>query len=431
MKKWIVLVTIVVLLAALGVWRIGKIRGREVAQSIDQIQLETGVPVRVFVVKRRDLKETVEVSGSIAGWLDVAMAPTITERVEELHVKTGGAVRKGDLLVTLDPVLSKLELEQAEASLAEAEQKLTRLVNGSRPEEIEMARAEVERSEADLALAKSEWERQKQLHEEEVSSVQSLQQAQAGYGRAQAQVASARANYELMKQGPRAEDIEAGKAGVALARAMQGKARKYYDDHFLRAPCDGVVSKNGLEAGDVAEANLAIFRVVDVGRVYLDIDVSELHVPRIEVGMAVEVKVDVLGERVFAGTIAEINPIAREGDRSFGTRIAIDNQDGALRPGMFGRARIITGRIEGGMALPADTVKQDGEQQYVLCVDGSHSEGAGVQTSKAARRDVTVGETFGEMVHVISGIEEGMAIIALSQGIVTPGSRVVIAAGGE
>ena len=77
MKK-LILIVVLLALAGASILQIAKIRGRKVARSIDQLQLEKGVPVRVFVTQRQDLKETVAISGEIAALVNVSVAPVIS-----------------------------------------------------------------------------------------------------------------------------------------------------------------------------------------------------------------------------------------------------------------------------------------------------------------------------------------------------------------
>ena len=115
MKKYIIIILILVALIAVGGYRIYKIRHTQQAESIDTIQLKTGVPVRVTEVRRMNLQKKVSVSGSIEPFQAVGIAPKLTERIEQIHVTAGQKVKRGDLLVTLETIDSKLRRAQAQA----------------------------------------------------------------------------------------------------------------------------------------------------------------------------------------------------------------------------------------------------------------------------------------------------------------------------
>ena len=416
MKKWIILIIVVLILGAATAYRIHILATTKPAESIDKIQQRDGIPVRVFTVRREDLKETVAVSGAIQPFRQIKIATTLVanERIDIIHVHTAKKVEKGQLLVTLDDRESKMNVQQAQAALAEANETLARLRSGSRPEEIETAKAKMEQAQAGFDLLKIELERQQKLYKEEATTLQRLQDTESRHNNAGAALTAAKAQYELVVKGPRKEDIAAAEARQKSAEVVLAKAEKKLDDHYLRAPFAGVVSRKILEAGDVAESNVPIFHLIDLDKVYLDLNISELHIPKISVQMQVRITVDALPEKDFTGTIAEINPIANLTDRSYVTRILIENKKGLLRPGMFARGHIVVKDIKQALVIPSDALHNIDGKNSVLIVD---------ETLTARRREITVDGLFDGMVVVIEGLSEGEKIITLSQN-VQPGDKV-------
>ncbi len=415
MKKWIILIIIVLILGAATMYRIHILATTQPAESIDKVQQRDGIPVRVVVVRREDLKETIAISGSIRPFQQINIVPTITERIARIHVSTSQKVAKGDILVSLDDTKSKLALAAAGASEAQARQQLTLLQNGSRPEEIEAAKAMVEQARAAFERQEIELKRQRQLYKEEVTTLQRLEDIEAGYSSAKAALEAAQAQYKLIEKGPREEDIRIAEARLDLAETGLAQARKNLDDHYLNAPFDGVVSLKNLEPGAIAEMNqTVIFQLADCTRVYLDLNVSELYISKISVRMQVKVTVDALPGKDFTGTIAEINSIANTTDRSYVTRILIENEEGLLRPGMFARGHIVTKNIKQALVVPSDALHSVDGENWVFVVD---------ETLTARRREITVDGLFDGVVVVIEGLSEGENIITLSQD-VQPGDKV-------
>ncbi len=414
MKKIIVIV-IVFPLAAWGAFRIYKIRSTVPAESIEAIQRQEGIPVRVFAVETRLLKDSVSISGEIQPFLEAKIAPVLSDRIETIHVAAGQPVKQGDLLVTLEAAKSKLRVEEAQAALAQARARLLQLENGLRPEEIEIARSKVVEAESAVTLAEQELTRQQGLFKEEAGTQQQLQQAENHHRNAKALLDTARANYELARKGPRQEEIDQARAQVRLAEAALGQAQENLSDHYLRAPYDGVVSLRLLEAGNIVDVRQPILYLVEVSRVYLTVDVSELYISRMQPGMEVAFTVDALGTGRFTGTVADINPIPNPGTREYRTRILTENSDGRLRAGMFGRAEVVVREIPDARVVPVDAIRTEGAAQYVLCVD---------EQSQARRVDVTLGREYGEWVHVLSGLSPGERVICLSQETVQAGTKV-------
>lgn len=403
MKKMIVLF-LVVIIAAMMAWRIYRTMHQEVAQSIDKLQAAGGLPVRVFTVKAQDLKETVVISGGIEAIQQVAIAPKISERITTLHVQTGDKVTPGQRLVTLDHDQSQLRLQQAQAQAAEAAQQLQKLRNGSRPEEITKA-------EAAMNLARLEFQRQQNLFKETATTLQNVQRAESEFQAAQA-------DYDMTKKGPRDEDIRIAESNAQLAQVMVEQAQKDLADHFLEAPVAGVITRRLFEPGDMIDKNITLFYLMDIQKVYLTIDAPELYLPGLAVGQTVAVTVDALPGRPFTGTVAEINPRADQKDRSFATRILIDNPQQNLWPGMFGRAHIVVQHDDRSLLIPGDTVRRDAQQKTFVWA---------INPDMTVRRvDITTEKNIGDRISVSQGISEGMILISLAPESLQPGMKVTI-----
>ena len=440
MKRWIILLIVVLILVAAGGYRIHVKRNTPLAQSIDTIQLEQGLPVRVFQAKRRDLNQTVAISGTIEPLCRVAIAPKVTDRIESIDVTTGQEVKQNQRLVTLDTKTPRLMLAQAAAAVNQAQRQLEKLQSGSRKETIDIAQARRNEAAAMAKLREIEFKRQTGLYSEEATTLRNLQNSEQEHGMAKAAHAAAQADYEMAVKGPRDEDIRIAEADLELAKVVLAQRQQDLDDHYLNAPCSGVITTRLLEPGDIVEINDPIFSVLAIDQVKLVIDASELHLSHIRLNMDVEVTVDALSDHLFAGRIVEINPQANQTDRSFRTKIIIDNKDRLLFPGMFARAHIITERIENALVVPNSAIRTDGTQRYVLTVtqnNGVTNTAANTSTSSntvanssrqiARRVDVSVGAIFGEMIQVTEGLSQGDPVITFAQGILEPGIAVTVA----
>jgi multidrug efflux pump subunit AcrA (membrane-fusion protein) len=418
MKKVIIFIVVLVLgLGAAAAYQIHKRLNQPKVEDIEKYHLKEGVPVRIFTVEAMDLERKVSVSGSIEAYQSVDIASQVSERIETIHVQTGQKVAKNDLLVTLDAANAKLTVAQAEASLAQAKEQLLKLQNGSRPEEIEAARAARDEAQAMLNLQKLEVERYQGLYQEEAATLQQLQTVENQYKRWQAALEAAQANYELIKKGPREEDIALAKAQVSQAEVAQAQAQEGLGDHYLRAPFAGVVTVRHFEPGALVDFNQPIFSLLQTDPVYLVVKISEIYIPSVTVGMPVEVQIDALASLNFTGKVAEINPKAEESGRSFITKILVENPQGELRPGLFGRAQITVEKITGGLVVPTDAIQEEGETKFVWLVD---------ENQTCQQREVTLGATFQESVQVVSGLNEGDRVITLAQSILKSGIKVVM-----
>ena len=421
MKKIILVIVIFVLgLGSAAAYRIYKLKTQEVATSIDEQQKTEGIPVRVFTVEATDLERKVSVSGSIEAYQSVSIASQLSERIETIHVQTGQKVALNDLLVTLDATNANLAVAQADASLAQAKEQLRKLENGSRPEEIAAAKALVDEAQAMLKLQELEVKRYKGLYKDEAATLQQLQTVENQYDRTQATQEAAQAKYELMKQGPREEDIAIARTQVTLAQVALDRAKERLDDHYLRAPFAGVVTVRHFEPGSLVDFNQSIFSLLQVDPVYLVLKVSELYISHIRVGMSVNVRIDALTGQTFTGRVDQINPMTEKTVRSYRTKIIIENSQEKIKPGMFARAEIVVKHIAQAIVVPADGIRKDVKQAYVLIVDDQN---------QARRQDVEIGDTYGDRVRILSGVQAGQHVITLAPDSVKAGSKVVLEGG--
>ena len=418
MKKFLIIFIIVLILAIGAGFRIHDLVTTKAVDSVEKIQQKSGIPVRVFEAKRTDLENIVSVSGSIEPLQTVRICPVIAERIQTIHVNVGQKVAQGDLLVSLDATKSKLNLAAAQASRDLAQHRLTELLNGSRPEEIETARAAVAQAQAFFQLQQLELERFKKLYEEEATTLRQLQTAENQFNTAKAALDSAQAQFNLIKKGPRDENIAMARTQLESALVSVKQAERDLADHYLTSPFDGRTTVHLLEPGDIVDFNQPIFQVLQVDPVYLVLEVSELYIPNLKLKMPVNITVDVLPGEIFTGIVDQINPQANPATRGFTTKILIDNRDEKLKPGMFARARIVIDKIPNTLVVTTDAVRFEGSQAFVLVVDDSLT---------AQKRNITSGSAFDNFTQVIDGLNAGEKVITLSQDIVQDGAKVIIA----
>jgi len=397
MKKAIMIIIVGALGAGIA-YRLYQKKHLQQVRGVEQIQLAEGVPVRVFETQLQELQRTVSLSGTIEAWQQVAIAPTITERIATIQVGTGQRVAAGDLLVTLDPKTAELVLTKARQTL--------RKLRETQPAQIEIAAARLQEAKAALKLSTIERQRQRQLYEQEATTLQRVQEAENQCERCAAAVAAAGAELELARR----------KDDIAIAETQMNQAEDDLEDHYLRAPFAGVVSMKTLEVGAIAEKNKPIFQLLDVEKVFLVLDVPELHITAVAVEMGVEISVDSLRGVRFGGTVAEIDPIADPAQRAYRTKILIANPDQVLLPGMFGRAEIVLEKIKDAVAIPTSAIKNDPNGTDVLTVDDDNT---------VERVEISTVATFGPMTRVTAGLGPGGRVISLAQGFVQAGQKVI------
>lgn len=284
----------------------------------------------------------------------VSLAFNGSERIATLTVQEGDRVRAGQVLGTLDTRTLQLRIAQTEADIAAQRQTLLRLKNGSRPEEIAQARAQVEAAAADAELAQQQLERLQGVRQTTAGRAVSQQDLDAAGARrkvAQAQLENARKAQQLMVAGPRKEDIARAQAQLDAALASLALLQHQLSESELRAPVDAVVRARLLEPGDMASPQRPVFALALSSPKWVRAYVSEPYLGRIREGMPASLSIDSQPDQPLSGRVGYISSVAEFTPKTVQTeelrtslvyevRILADDAADRLRLGMPVTVRI-------------------------------------------------------------------------------------------
>ncbi len=233
-----------------------------------------------------------------------------TGPVTRMLVQEGAAVKKGELLATLDDTRYAASLAQAEAQLRNQQQVLARLLAGSRPEEISQAKAVMEALRATAANNEVNYLRAAKLAETSAGSIQQRDNAKAAFDTTTQQYEAARQAYALAVAGPRQEDIAAARAAAEAAQAAVALARRELDDTRLYAPSDGIVENRILEPGDMASPTTPVYTIALSSPLWVRAYAGEAALGKLALGMPAEVTTDSFPGHVYHGWVGFISPSA-------------------------------------------------------------------------------------------------------------------------
>lgn len=248
----------------------------------------------------------------------VQLAFNNSERIVAVLVQEGDRVQRGQVLARLDTSRLKPQVDQAAAQVAAQRQVVARLHNGSRPEEIAQARANVEAARADLANARRQFQRLKDLSAvrlEDRSRVQAVSQEELDNARAALAVAEAKLTVnqkalDLAVAGPRKEDIAEAEANLRAKEAQLALLRQQLEDTRLTAPTEAVVRSRLLEPGEMASPQKSVFNLAITDPKWVRAYVSEPDLGKVHPGQVAFVTVDSFPERRFQGWVGFISPVA-------------------------------------------------------------------------------------------------------------------------
>ena len=236
----------------------------------------------------------------------------------------------------------------------------------------------------------------------------SLQRAQLQQAEAQAAIArtSLQRNRELQAQGfvsPSAVDqadanLKVAEAQVALARAQWQRMR-------VSAPFDGVAGIRSVNVGDYVREGADLVAVEDLRSVWVDFRLPERYAARLRPGQPVDVTLDAMPGKTFRGPVMALDSQLDANGRSLLVRARMDNGEGALRSGMFARARVVLGVQDQALVVPEEAlVPQGGKQYLVKVVDGP-------QGKVAQRVEAQLGTRLAGKAQILEGLRDGDMVV--------------------
>src|SRR5215510_15961415 len=240
----------------------------------------------------------------------VQLAFNNSERIAAVLVQEGDRVRRGQVVARLDTSRLQPQVAQAEGQTAAQREVWTRLRNGSRPEEIAQARANVAAARADAVNSRRRYDRLARLEGTRAVSDEDIENAKAALDVAEAKLAVNQKALDLALAGPRQEEIDEAKARWQAAEAQLALLRQQLADAQLVAPVDAVVRTRLMEPGEMASPQKPVFTLAVTDPKWVRAYVSELDLGKARPGMAAFVAVDSFPGRRFEGWVGFISPVA-------------------------------------------------------------------------------------------------------------------------
>jgi HlyD family secretion protein len=233
-----------------------------------------------------------------------------SERIAAVDVQEGDRVHVGEVLARLDTSRIAPQVTQAEAQVAAQRAVVERMHNGSRPEEIAQARANLEQANADVANARAQYQRKNDLLARNAGTQMDFDNAKAALDMAEARVKLNQSALDLTLAGPRKEDIAQAEAQLHGNEAQLAYLHQQFVDAELLAPVDGVVRSRLLERGDMASPQRPVVSLALTNPKWVRAYVSELDLGKVHPGTKATITVDSFSDRGFDGWIGFMSPIA-------------------------------------------------------------------------------------------------------------------------
>ncbi len=366
-------------------------------------------------------------TGYIIAHHTIEVAAKVVGKVAWIGVEKGDHVKQGQVLVRLENDEYRARLLESQGQLDNLKAHLAELENGSRPDEIARAKADVEQAKADLANSDITLKRTRDLAAQGVLSKQQLDDAQAKYDGNAARVASLQRTYDLAKLGPRREEIEAARAQVAQAQGTLDYAKTQLDDTVITAPVSGTILDRNVEKGEFVTTGFVgdkgakgyVVSLADLDDLEVELDINQNDFAKLGPHTRAIITTDAYPDRKYQGYIYEISPEANRQKATVQVKVKVSSPDSYLRPEMNASVAFLGDEKAGaGGAAPASAM--------VIIPASAVRDNAVfiVEEGKAVRRTVRVSGTTAQGVQVDSGLIGGEDLIVNPPAELKDGQRV-------
>ena len=369
-----------------------------------QAKKESGpVSVTAATVAVREVQRVVESVGTLFPYEEAIISAEIEGRIDEVKADLGDTMTPGQVLVHISEEEQKYLLQQTEAVMRQALERLGLKDENDRIVDVRNA-PEPRRAQADLTDADQRLKRIKTLHDQGISSDADLDQAQARY-----QSALAAYDSSLNQARNMIQMVEQYKAQMQLQR-------KKMRDTSVRAPFAGLVKDRQVSLGQYVRPNTPLFTLVKINPIRLRIEVPERMAPWVRVGQVADVSLEAFEGQVFKGKLWRVSPTVEQSKRTFVVEALIDNPAAALKPGSYARARIPTDKVEKIRLAPARALN------YVFGSNKAYL----LKDNVIEARDVKLGDRFGTDVEILEGLEPGDRIASSNLTRLDTGTKVEV-----
>ena len=352
-----------VVLALLGVFLlIGGIKAMQFIKlgNMSKTMVPPPTTVTSAKVEKAEWQPSISAVGSITPVQGATIGAELPGTVSEILFQSGRPVKKGDILLKLD---------------ASAEQ------------------AQLRSAQADAELAKSDFDRARDLAARRVISQAELEAASAKY---------------------------------TQRKAAVDNVQSIIDKKEIRAPFDGIAGIREVNPGQMVPAGKSLVTLQALDQVFVDFSMPQQQITELQPDLPVKVTTDAVAGREFDGKLTAVNSAVDAATRSVSLQATLDNPDHALRSGMFARVKVLLPQKNSILYISATAVSYAPFGNSVFVVEKKKDEKTGKEALLLRQQFIRTGETRGDFVAVTEGVKEGEEIVTTGVFKLRNGMEVVV-----
>jgi RND family efflux transporter MFP subunit len=361
----------------------------------DPVTVQTQAPekraVSAVEVRRSTLVNDLTLTAEFLPYQEVDVMAKVSGYIRKIEVDVGQRVAQGQLLATVEVPEMADDIAKFAASIERSQAELAR------------ARNEVKRTETAYEMAHLSYTRLAAVQKSRPGLVaqQEIDTARNRDLLAESQIATAKASLAAAEQSLKMQEADAGRAKTLYAYTR------------VTAPFDGVISKRYLDTGAMIQAGtsshtqaMPVARISQIHTLRLVLPVPESAVPKLRVGMPVQIKVAAL-HRAIDGRVSRFTGRINAATRTMQAEVDVPNPQAQMAPGMFAEATLRLDERASVLALPPMAIDSEHGKRSVLVISPQ---------GRLAKREVETGIETPEAVEIREGLQEGELVVSGGRG---------------
>ncbi|HPE57230.1 MAG TPA: efflux RND transporter periplasmic adaptor subunit [Bacteroidales bacterium] len=311
---------------------------------------DNGIPVKVQQLKYEIFKHFIEVNGTVEAVNEAYISPEINGQVQEIYVKEGQYVEKGTLLLKINSSITRSSINEVETS---------------------------------LDLARTVFNKQKELWDKNIGSEMDYLQAK--------------------------NNVEALESRLETLQSQLDMAE-------IKAPISGIVDEVHVKEGELAIPGMQVIELVNLTNLYVNADVSEAYITSIHAGEEVVLDFPSYPDISMDVPVYRTGNIINEANRTFKVQLKVTNRDNMIKPNVIARIRINDYTLDEALLVPSIIIKKDMQGAYLYVVNN--------EDESARKVYVESGRSYKDQTVITSGLNAGDRVIVEGYNQVSNGSKI-------
>jgi HlyD family secretion protein len=364
---------------------------------------EPVVNVQVATVKTEAIEKIISSDAIVYPVQQASITPKITSPVKQFYVDRGRAVKKGQLLATLENQDLQASEVENKGGLAQAEAAYTSTTSAGVPEELQKAELDAQAAKQSLEAEQKVYSSRENLFQQGALPRKDLDEARVSLTQARNQNDIAEKHLASLQSIGKEQELKSAEGQLQSARGKYLGAQAQLSYSEIRSPIDGIVAERSLYPGETAAAGTPLFVVMNVSQV-----IAKAHIPApdaalLKVGSSAEIKIAGSDEKIPA-RITLVSPATDPNSTTVEIWATADNRSHHLRPGTTVQLSIVAQKVNDGLVVPASAILSQPDGSKAVMVVGSdnrahlHAVQVGIQSTDGDQ--ITTGVSAGQQVIV-------------------------------